>query len=445
MAKELKIGGWYYRMMGYGGSESQYCCIMGKTGERTSANMFSMFTAKGAGLQPIPVSDIYIALDERGVEHRVSANDLKDNDHIGIGTLTEDESGHKASIYREDAALLVETGRYTKEEIEAEFPYAFKSYDEEEEEDKRPSAPMTEKQAEMLKAAHEEDVAKEKREAEEAARKFKEAVEKVRSRYSFIPCPKTQGKYLRTGEVSRNLRAVLKFEFPGVKFSVNSDSFSGGDSATIRWVDGPDFASVNRIVDAFQGKRPDHTGDYWDFVPTAVTEVCGDFSYTFAERSYTPETEEYVKRYFAEHLYAGESWNDDREKLSWGEAHKLLKKTAFPVGGYEIEGIEYDDKKFEYVLKFKDKKQPEPPTPSDGGDGNGSAKKGEAYWKRNEAKKGIEIYFPSVPDEYTRQRLKANGWRWSKFNRCWYARFDEGTWEMARDVVMTYNEGRAAA
>ena len=45
---------------------------------------------------------------------------------------------------------------------------------------------------------------------------------------------------------------------------------------------------------------------------------------------------------------------------------------------------------------------------------NGDPEKGEAYWKRNEAKRGIEIYFPSMPSESVRNRLKANGWRFSR-------------------------------
>ena len=47
MSKELKIGDWYYRMMGYGGSDSQMCCIRRKTGEQTAAGMLSLFNGTG--------------------------------------------------------------------------------------------------------------------------------------------------------------------------------------------------------------------------------------------------------------------------------------------------------------------------------------------------------------------------------------------------------------
>lgn len=42
--------------------------------------------------------------------------------------------------------------------------------------------------------------------------------------------------------------------------------------------------------------------------------------------------------------------------------------------------------------------------------------------KENVEKKGLEIYFPSVPSEAVRTELKANGWRWSRFGGCWYIR-----------------------
>lgn len=472
MAKEIKIGDWYYRMMGYGGSDSRWCCVMEKTGEKTGANLFSVFGGVGGGLKPIPVAEVYLAIDELGREFKVSANDLKENGHIGIGTLEPDEYGHKACIYHEDANLLIEKGKYTKEEIEAEFPFAFKDYDEEEKDD-RPGFPMTAKQAEILKAAFAANEEKKRLEKEEHNRKFREAVEENRKKYSYIPCPKTEDKYLRTGEVSRNLKAVLKHEFPGVKFSVTSDTFSGGDSATVKWVDGPAYATVDAIVDAFQINRHDYTGDYWDPCENTTTVVCGGFSYTHANREYTPETRQKVEKlvdgYWPKSNYDAD-WQRKRDVE--GEAYKILQRTTFPVGAYEIEGLEFDEKKYEYFIKFKEPKAPTPPptaprTPkgedpgnaaeianakremamADAGErpDNGDPAKGEAYWKRNTAKKGIEIYFPSMPSEFVRSQMKANGFRWHRGNRCWYNRFDEGTWELARCIVMEFNEGRAVA
>lgn len=43
-----------------------------------------------------------------------------------------------------------------------------------------------------------------------------------------------------------------------------------------------------------------------------------------------------------------------------------------------------------------------------------------ASCKLNPAKNGIELYFPGKPAPSVLDDLKANGWRWSRFNSCWY-------------------------
>lgn len=40
----------------------------------------------------------------------------------------------------------------------------------------------------------------------------------------------------------------------------------------------------------------------------------------------------------------------------------------------------------------------------------------------NEALDGVELYFAEMPTEETRTTLKANGFRWNKSKRCWYAK-----------------------
>ncbi len=57
-----------------------------------------------------------------------------------------------------------------------------------------------------------------------------------------------------------------------------------------------------------------------------------------------------------------------------------------------------------------------------------------AACKLNKSKGGIEIYFNSKPSTATLDHLKANGFRWGKFNKCWY-RTD---CEAARRIVEKY-------
>ena len=40
--------------------------------------------------------------------------------------------------------------------------------------------------------------------------------------------------------------------------------------------------------------------------------------------------------------------------------------------------------------------------------------------KNNVEHNGTEVYFQSMPTETERETLKSNGFRWSRFNKCWY-------------------------
>ena len=40
--------------------------------------------------------------------------------------------------------------------------------------------------------------------------------------------------------------------------------------------------------------------------------------------------------------------------------------------------------------------------------------------RRNEEKNGLELYFETIPSPEEREELKKNGYKWSKFNKCWY-------------------------
>lgn len=51
--------------------------------------------------------------------------------------------------------------------------------------------------------------------------------------------------------------------------------------------------------------------------------------------------------------------------------------------------------------------------------------------KLNDEKNGVELYFNDVPSEEIRTQLKTNGFKWSRFNKCWYAKQNENTLTLA--------------
>lgn len=69
-------------------------------------------------------------------------------------------------------------------------------------------------------------------------------------------------KYLTCAETAKLIRAALKEAFPGVKFSVRSDVYSGGASIRINYTNGPSAKQVEGIAQAFQGAYFDGMTDY---------------------------------------------------------------------------------------------------------------------------------------------------------------------------------------
>lgn len=68
-------------------------------------------------------------------------------------------------------------------------------------------------------------------------------------------------RYLTAVETAKLLRAELKREFPGVKFSVRTDTYSGGASIDVHWLDGPTEQQVSAVANRFTGSDFDGTID----------------------------------------------------------------------------------------------------------------------------------------------------------------------------------------
>lgn len=58
---------------------------------------------------------------------------------------------------------------------------------------------------------------------------------------------------LSTTEVAKVVRGLLRKQWPSVRFSVRSDKYAGGSSVHVRWTDGPMPASVDALVNPYQG------------------------------------------------------------------------------------------------------------------------------------------------------------------------------------------------
>lgn len=91
------------------------------------------------------------------------------------------------------------------------------------------------------------------------------------------------------------IRRVLAETFPGVKFSVVGDSYAGGASTNISWVDGPDEGEVKEATYRFAGATFDGMTDlksYVDDLQDDGTEVSWGPDYVFTRREYSPDVKD---------------------------------------------------------------------------------------------------------------------------------------------------------
>jgi hypothetical protein len=55
-------------------------------------------------------------------------------------------------------------------------------------------------------------------------------------------------------------------------------------------------------------------------------------------------------------------------------------------------------------------------------------------YKLNNEKNGVEIYFEDKPSEEVRNMLKMNGFRWAKYNKCWYTKQSDNNITLAKQL-----------
>lgn len=69
----------------------------------------------------------------------------------------------------------------------------------------------------------------------------------------------------QAAQAAHTIKAELKKEFPGIKFSVSSDTYSMGNSVRISWTDGPTTSQVEKICDKYQYGHFNGMEDIYEF------------------------------------------------------------------------------------------------------------------------------------------------------------------------------------
>jgi len=418
---ELKPRKWYWMSSGMCGNDSTLVSPYRKTGNQDGGYYMLSAALNGGEAETMPMKDEWEAIGLDGRKVRISANQLKAAGRIGIGTIEERESP-RLYVWKEDAARMIASG-FSEDEICECFGTTWRDGSDD---GIYGCGDLTDRMIEMLEAVasrkEEEEARKKKADDEE----FVRSLQLCREKYGYIPCKKTDNtKYLTTGETSRNLRAILKHEFPGCRFSVRSSSYSGGDSVHVGWVDGPSLNAVRAVVDRFGSCTFDGMQDLEESFHTAFHAVAGDFSYTFCERNVDKDI---LGNLIA--LMKSKGFKDETSDSFRHTMWELLDRTDLSKGKIvdltwieELNGEYYG--KYDPVFEKKDAGTEIIPSASVTG----------VVVSENREKGGIELRFSTKPSQSVLDDLKSHGWRWTRFGKCWYAKATDENREYARQLA----------
>lgn len=219
--------------------------------------------------------------------------------------------------------------------------------------------------------------------------------------------------YESAKETAKKIRTALKATFPNTKFSVTSKVFSGGDSVYIRWTDLPLTEDVQAIISKFESG---HYNGYEDIYESGSYEYEGKHyngaKYIQTSRNMSDEYKEKVNEYL--NLHYGhlnlDSWELNR---FFNQAEKeMIEEAKQPL---KVEVVE----------------------------NNSTVENADSLTVElniNEEKKGIELKFSGIPTEGTRQLLKDNKFRWSKYNKVWFTKQTENALLFAESFVSAFND-----
>jgi hypothetical protein len=266
-------------------------------------------------------------------------------------------------------------------------------------------------------------------EAQQAAEAKKAANEQEKSelrvKYPYLT-PLTEQHDKQT--TMNNIRAMLKNEFPGIKFSVVNPHYG---TVNIRWTDGPTTEQVSKLEKLFQDHHSDETGDYWDYKGGNFNDLFGGMSFVFCNRDMSKETETTIKPACVD-LYEKHPFDCHCVE---NFMHRIFSACPIPANA-KVTGIEQTGENSGlsapatfYRLAYEISAQPTPEalnnvTPLEG-----------IEVRHNEDKNGVEIRFPGKPSNEVLTSLKANGWRWSHFNKVWYNHYTPENLSFANGLI----------
>lgn len=188
-------------------------------------------------------------------------------------------------------------------------------------------------------------------------------IENVKSNYDSRQAYKAAQPNRKTGAANcaAAIRTELKSAFIGVKFSVTSDTYSGGNSVHISWTDGPTVKEVEAITSKYQYGHFNGMEDLYEYsnnredIPqakyiqesrtmsdTAKSDILAKNEYLASRDGY--EQERSIYPIFAETSYYQAPEVTEKRK----EAHPPTSEAG------TVQIVSYSDKSFAVIGEFSD-------------------------------------------------------------------------------------------
>lgn len=123
------------------------------------------------------------------------------------------------------------------------------------------------------------------------------------------------------------IKAELKSAFPSVKFSVRSESFSGGNSVDISWIDGVTDEQVRAITDKYQFGHFDGITDCYEYSNKRNDIPQAKFVQT--ARLYSAESKAQAAAKLGIETEQLNDWNSHSSSFNYERINSLLWDTDF--------------------------------------------------------------------------------------------------------------------
>jgi len=92
---------------------------------------------------------------------------------------------------------------------------------------------------------------------------------------------------------AKQIKQILKKEFPSINFSVTSENYAGGNSVRIHYTDGVPGEQVDKLVKKFQYGHFDGMNDIYEFSNTR--EDIPQAKFVQVQRDISPEVRQSIK------------------------------------------------------------------------------------------------------------------------------------------------------